>query len=63
MESALRPLASEFGCSVDVVDVDADAELEARFNEMVPVLLYDGVELCHHFLDAAKVRDYLGKIL
>lgn len=63
MEAALVPLAVEFGLSVDVLDVDADAELEARFNERVPVLLHEGNELCHYFLDVAKVRDYLGKIL
>ncbi|MFT3850487.1 MAG: glutaredoxin family protein [Propionivibrio sp.] len=63
MEDALEPLASEFGCSVEVLDVDTDSDLEARFNELVPVLLHDGKELCHHFLDVAKVRDYLGKIL
>lgn len=62
MESALRPLASELGFSVEILDVDADPELEIRFNELVPVLLHEGVELCHHFLDVAKVRDYLGEI-
>ncbi len=62
MESALRPLASELGFSVEVVDVDADPELETRFNELVPVLLHEGVELCHYVLDVAKVRDYLGEI-
>ena len=62
MELALRPIASELGFSVETLDVDADPELEARFNEMVPVLLHEGVELCHHVLDGAKVRDYLGEI-
>lgn len=64
MESALRPLLAEFGAELEVVDVDADAdpELEALFNELVPVLLYEGTELCHHFLEVAKVRDYLGEI-
>jgi len=63
MESALRPLASELGFSLEILDVDADPELEARFDEMVPVLLHEGVELCHYVLDVAKVRDYLGEIL
>lgn len=62
MESALRPLLAEFGAELEVVDVDADPELEALFNELVPVLLYEGTELCHHFLEVAKVRDYLGEI-
>lgn len=63
MEETLRPLASEFGFSVEVLDVDVDSDLEDRFNELVPVLFHEGKELCHHFLDVAKVRDYLGKIL
>ena len=62
LELALRPIASELGFSVETLDVDADPELEARFNELVPVLLHEGVELCHHVLDVAKVRDYLGEI-
>ncbi len=62
MELALLPLLAEFGAELDVVDVDADPELEALFNESVPVLLYEGTELCHYFLEVTKVRDYLSKI-
>ena len=46
---------------IDVVDVDADPVLEAKYDELVPVLLDgEGGELCHYFLDAAKVREYLS---
>lgn len=47
--------------TVDVVDVDADPALVARFDELVPVLYADpaGPELCHYFLDEAKVRAIL----
>jgi hypothetical protein len=62
MELALRPLAEEFGFEIDVLDVDADPELEALYNERVPVLLHADEELCHYFLEVSKVRDYLGKI-
>lgn len=62
MEQALLPLMREYGVEVDILDVDADPALEAQYNEWVPVLLHDGTELCHHFLDLAKVRDYLSKI-
>jgi len=62
MESALRPLLAEFGVDVEVLDVDADSELEALYDELVPVLLHEGSELCHYFLDAIKVRDYLSEI-
>ncbi len=62
MELALLPLAAEFGVDVDVVDVDADPRLEALYDELVPVLLHEGTELCHYHLEDAKLRDYLSKI-
>ena len=62
MEEALQALAAEFGVEVEVLDVDADAALEARYDELVPVLLHGDSELCHYFLEVAKVRDYLSEI-
>ncbi|ABE31864.1 glutaredoxin family protein [Paraburkholderia xenovorans LB400] len=56
MRTALAPLLAEFGATVEVVDVDTDPTLEARYNERVPVLVCDGVELCHYHVDAARVR-------
>ena len=62
MEAALVPLASEFAVDVNVVDIDTRPEFEALYDELVPVLLHEGTELCHYFLEATKVRDYLSKI-
>ena len=47
---------------VDVVDVDADEALVARFDELVPVLFgdLDKPELCHYFLDQDAVRAYVA---
>ncbi|NKJ48304.1 glutaredoxin [Burkholderia sp. SG-MS1] len=56
MCAALEPLLAEFGAQVELVDVDSDPVLETRYNERVPVLVCDGVELCHYHLDAARVR-------
>jgi glutaredoxin len=58
MLAALEPIAAEFGWQVDVVDVDADPELEARWDELVPVLLHEGRALCHYHLDIPAVRAY-----
>lgn len=48
--------------TVNVVDVDADPALVARFDELVPVLAADpaGIELCRYFLDEAALRRHLG---
>lgn len=62
MEQALNALVADFGVEIEVLDCDADPALEALYDELVPVLLHDGTELCHYFLDPAKVRDYLSEI-
>ena len=62
MEHALAALAADFGIDVEVVDVDADPALESLYDELVPVLLHGDQELCHYFLDVAKVRDYLSEL-
>src|SRR5260370_41225497 len=61
MLAELEPLLAEFGARVGVVDVDVDPVLEARYNERVPVLACEGVELCHYRLDAARVRAGLAE--
>ena len=62
MEEALAPFLHEFGASLSVLDVDADPALEAKYDELVPVLLHGDTELCHYFLDEAKTREYLAGI-
>lgn len=59
MLAALERLRGEHSFEVAVVDIDADPTLEAKYNDFVPVLEADGRELCHYFLDTAKVREYL----
>jgi thiol-disulfide isomerase/thioredoxin len=60
MRAELEPLLTEFGAQVTIVDVDTDPVLEALYNELVPVLVCDGVELCHYRLDSARVRAALA---
>jgi thiol-disulfide isomerase/thioredoxin len=60
MLAALDELRGEFEFVVNVIDIDYDPLLEEKFNELVPVLEANGTELCHYFLDAEKVRDYLA---
>jgi len=55
MREALAPLAAENGVTVELIDVDADPRLEARWGDKVPVLLAGSRELCHYRLDRAAV--------
>ena len=60
MLAALDELRGEFAFELEVIDIDAEPALEAKYNDFVPVLETDGRELCHYFLDVAKVREYLS---
>ena len=59
MKAQLQPWQQEFGFTLEVLDVDADEALEARYNELVPVLLAGETEICHWHLDPEKLRAYL----
>jgi thioredoxin reductase (NADPH) len=63
MEAALHPLLAEYGVALEVLDVDADPELEACYDELVPVLLLEGEALCHYVLDEPLVRKALAQRL
>jgi hypothetical protein len=64
MFDALQALRGEYAFTVETIDVDADEALVTQYDELVPVLTgsRDGaavVQLCHYFLDEAKVRAFL----
>jgi thiol-disulfide isomerase/thioredoxin len=66
MHLALLALRGEYAFDVDVFDIDADADMVARYDELVPVLIGQrhnavAVPLCHYFLDVAKVRAFLSE--
>jgi hypothetical protein len=58
MQRDLLPYVAAMG-PLEVVDVDATPELEERFGELVPVLLRDGVEVCHYVLDRSALETSL----
>ena len=59
LRAGLEPIAAEFGVAIEWIDIDTDPALEALYDELVPVLVFDGVELCHFRLDETRVRDAL----
>jgi thiol-disulfide isomerase/thioredoxin len=58
--AALAPLASRYGVPVDVIDVDSDPALDERYGEQVPVVFAGETELCHYWLDTARVVEAFG---
>jgi thioredoxin reductase (NADPH) len=64
MLAAVRPIADSHAASIEVVDVDADAALEALYGELVPVLFAGtparGEELCRYRLDRTRLLEALA---
>ena len=46
---------------VRVMDVDADPRLKSRFGHKVPVLLLDGMPVCHGRLDIEELHRLLRR--
>lgn len=63
MIAALRKMQSDVPSgpfTLDIIDVDDDADLQARYGALVPVLMADGKEICHYHLDMAALEKVLG---
>ncbi len=60
MLQALRGLQPVLGFELEVVDIDTDEVLAARYNEDVPVLCLGEREICRHFLDETALRACLA---
>ncbi|WP_186209541.1 glutaredoxin family protein [Burkholderia gladioli] len=61
MQVALAPVAAEFHLPVTVIDIDTDPALVERYDEDVPVLLLDGVEVCRHRFNEGAARTALSR--
>lgn len=62
MRDALRPFQEEWGFQLEVIDVDEFPELEQKYNDLVPVLLHNDIEICHWHLDENKLLAYLSSL-
>jgi thiol-disulfide isomerase/thioredoxin len=60
MLHALVELQAEHRFTLDVIDVDTDPALAERYDELVPVLIHEGREVCHHFLNRDTLIALVG---
>jgi hypothetical protein len=61
MIAQLRDLQTGAPFELEIVDVDGDPGLKARYGARIPVLACAETELCCYQLDVAKVDDFLSK--
>lgn len=58
--TVVAQVVAEAGETWELVDVDGDPDLRARYGEMVPVVLVDGRQVDFHRIDVGRVRDALA---
>jgi len=61
MHKALLPYQERYGFELELIDVDSDAQLERRFDELVPVLMAGEKEICHYFLNEDALLNYFSQ--
>ena len=61
MENLLPDYLEEAGLSFDVIYIDDDSKLEAKYGTLVPVLKAGEREICHYFLDVKALQQYISE--
>ena len=59
MRLQIEPVLDDPRVTLEVLDVDTDPALEARWGDKVPVLLAGARELCRYRLDRAVLEQWL----
>jgi hypothetical protein len=59
MLAELQRFCAGRAASIELLDVDTDERLRARYAHQVPVLLMDGEPVCHAHFDAVEVARLL----
>ena len=61
MHRELMALGAQLLLTVELVDIDSDPKLVARYGHKVPVLVGGDEEICHYFLDETQLAEFLSR--
>lgn len=60
MKQALESMTLPESSTIELVDIDKFPVLKQRYNDRIPVLFADGVEICQHKLNKKRLLRYLN---
>jgi thiol-disulfide isomerase/thioredoxin len=60
MIDALKLWQKRFNFKINVIDIDQDSSLIARFAARIPLLAADNVEICEYHLDEKALLHFLN---
>lgn len=55
----LEMLRQDHGFGIEIRDVDSNPDWLNAYSDLVPVLEYNGKQICHYFLDQASLLKVL----
>jgi hypothetical protein len=58
-EQQLEVLRAELGFELEQIEIDGDAELEARYRELIPVVEIEGERACTYYVQPEPFRQRL----
>jgi len=61
MIEQLRRLEPQHGFKLEVIDIEDDHALEAKYGDKVPVLVDGDEEICRYHFDHERFRAYLSE--
>lgn len=62
MERALAICRDEYDFELEIIDIDRDARLVARFGSFIPVLMSGDTQICCYHLDRKALDAYYQKL-
>lgn len=62
MQNLLPSYLDQADFSFRTVYIDNNAELEAQYGALVPVLKAGDREICHYFLDTKALQQYISEV-
>ena len=60
MKDELEAMTLSKTGTIKLVDIDNDPDLKKRFNNQIPVLFVDDVEICHYKLNKKNLLRFLA---
>jgi len=62
MLEALKKWQTRFNFKIELIDIDQNASLTARFAARIPLLTVGDVEICEYFLDENALLRFLKSV-
>jgi glutaredoxin len=61
MKDVVEPVARDYACTLEEIDISGDAALEGRFGQEIPVLFVDGRKAFKYHLTERELRRRLRR--